>query len=112
MNKSIFAIGVFLFVLLIGTQLVLAFDFNQQPSDQDKQTFDNLLQPVMKVYNLVKYVSTVIAALIILFAGIQYMTSGADPKKRDTAKNMTMYVLIGMVLIWAAPIVVTFMVGS
>jgi hypothetical protein len=39
------------------------------------------------------------------------MTAGSDPKKRDNAKAMTMYVLIGLAVIWAAPFVVSLIVG-
>jgi hypothetical protein len=112
MKKVLFAFGVLAFVVLICTQLTLAYEFNQTISQQDKQTFDQILEPVLKVYNLVKYMSTVLAALVFLFAGITYVSGGSDPKKRDTAKNMAMYVLIGLALIWAAPLVVTFIVGS
>ena len=64
----------------------------------------------MKIYNFVKYSATVIAVLVLLFAGIVYMTAGNDPKKRDQAKNMAGYVIIGLILIWAAPIVVQFII--
>ena len=91
--------------------IVSAIDFNQSISSQDKQTFDKILEPVMKIYNLVKYVATAIAVLVLLFAGITYMTAGADPKKRDTGKQMATYVVIGLVIIWAAPWVVNFVVA-
>jgi len=101
-----------IFVLLIVTMpLAMATDFNQPISSEDKATFDQILEPVMKIYNMVKYAATVIAVIILLFAGVSYMTSGNDPKKRDTAKNMVMYVVIGLIVIWAAPLVVNFIVG-
>ena len=83
-------------------------DFNQEISEDDKDTFDKILEPVMKVYSLVKYGASVIAVLVLLFAGINYMTSGADPKKREHSKNMAMYVVVGLLVIWAAPTVVNF----
>ncbi len=104
-------LALFVLTLVLISPVVLAVDFNQQPSAEDKATFDQILQPVMKVYNLVKYAATVIAVIVLLFAGISYMTSGADPKKRDTAKSMAMYVVIGLIVIWAAPIIVNFIIG-
>ena len=98
-------------VLLISSTLVMAVDFNQAPSSEDKATFDQILQPVMKIYNLVKYIASAIAGVVLLFAGISYMTSGADPKKRENSKSMAMYVIIGLVIIWAAPMVVQLIVG-
>ena len=93
-----------IFIVLISMQFILAVDFNQGNSNEDKATFDEILEPVMKIYNLIKYSATVIAILVLLFAGINYMTSGADPKKREMAKNMVMYVIIGLLVIWAAPL--------
>lgn len=73
--------------------------------------FSEVLKPLTTVYNLVKYAATVIAGLVMLFAGITYISSGSDPGKRDKAKNMVMYVLIGLVVIWAAPFVVDLILG-
>ena len=68
--------------------------------------FDEILAPLQTIYDLVKYAATVIAGLIMLFAGITYITSGSDPGKREKAKSMVMYVIIGLMVIWAAPFVV------
>jgi len=109
--KTQYAIlGLFILTLL-AVQFVSAVDFNQTISAQDKAKFDQMLQPVMKIYNLIKYVTSVIAVIILLFAGITYMISGSDPGKRDKAKNMAMYVVIGLIVIWAAPLVVNFILG-
>lgn len=67
-------------------------------------TYDQILQPIQAIYDLVKYAVTIIAGIVLTFAGITYITSGSDPGKRDKAKNMIMYVLIGLAVIWAAPL--------
>jgi len=101
-----------LFLLLLMPQIVSAqIDFNQGISAQDQATFDQILEPVLKIYNLVKYLATAIAALVMLFAGVNYTMSGSDPKRRENAKSMIMYVVIGLVIVWAAPLVVQFIVG-
>jgi len=97
--------------LFMAMPLVMAVDFSQGPSASEQQTFNQILEPVMKIYNLVKYVASVIAAIALLFAGVTYMISGSDPKKRDNAKGMAMYVIIGLVVIWAAPLVVNLIVS-
>src|SRR3989338_7125313 len=89
----------------------LAVDLNQEPTAEEKAQFDEILSPVMKIYNLVKYSATAIAALMLMFAGISYMSSGNDPKKRDTSKSMASFVIIGMVLILATPALIGFLVG-
>ena len=72
----------------------------------DTATFDQILQPVWKVYSFVKYIATAIAAIFLVFAGIMYMTSGSDMMKRENAKHMIAYVIVGLIVIWAAPFVV------
>ena len=74
--------------------------------------FGEILEPLQTIYDLVKYAATVISGLIMLFAGISYITSGSDPGKREKAKNMVMYVIVGLMVIWAAPFVVELILGE
>ena len=74
--------------------------------------FEEILQPITTIYNLIKYAATIIAGLVMLFAGITYISSGSDPGKREKAKNMVMYVIIGLIVIWAAPFVVDLILGT
>ena len=95
--------------VLIATLIVpmaMAVDLNAEPTAEEKAQFESVLEPVMKIYNLVKYSATAIAAMMLMFAGISYMSSGNDPKKRDTAKSMGSFVVIGLVLVWATPTLV------
>jgi len=108
-KKTIF--GLVLFFALMSTQMVSAAGFDDDISAEDKATFDEILEPVMKIYNLVKYSASVLAVVVLLFAGVGYMTSGSNPGKREKAKSMTMYVVIGLIVIWAAPLLVGFIVG-
>ena len=93
----------FAFLLLLVSHLVFV---------SAAEDFDNILKPLTTIYNLVKYTATAVAGLVMLFAGITYITSGSDPKRRDTAKNMVMYVIIGLMVIWAAPFVVELIIGG
>jgi len=81
-------------------------------SATDTSAYDQILKPVQAIYDLVKYAVTVIAGLVLLVAGVTYISSGSDPIKRDKAKNMVMYVLIGLGVIWAAPFVVQLILGT
>jgi len=110
-NKSLAIFGLSLFAGIFVMQFIFAADFNQPISSEDKATFDQILEPVMKIYNLVKYSATVIAVIILLFAGVSYMISGDNPAKREQAKNMITYVVIGLIVIWVAPLLVNFIVG-
>jgi len=109
MRKN-YAVLSLLVLALMATPLVMA-DFGDPPSQEDQDTFDEILEPIMKIYNLVKYSATVLAVVVLLFAGVNYMTSGSNPGKREQAKSMVMYVVIGLAVIWAAPLLVGFIVG-
>lgn len=99
-------------ILLIGVLLLLPIVVAQSgPSAADKAKFDEILTPLNTIYDLVKYSSTAIAALMMLFAGITYMLSAGDPKKKETAKNMATYVIIGLLVIWVAPLLVNLLIG-
>jgi len=101
-RRLIFLSVVFLLVL---TQMVLV-------SSADEDDFEEILKPVRTVYDLVKYTATIVASLVMLFAGITYITNGSDPGKREKAKNMVMYVIIGLMVIWAAPFIVDLILGD
>ena len=92
-------------MLLVLTQVVMV-------AAADESDFEEILKPLTTIYNLVKYAATVIAGLVTLFAGVTYISSGSDPGKREKAKNMVMYVIVGLIVIWAAPFVVDLILGS
>ncbi|MGV8162418.1 MAG: pilin [Candidatus Nanoarchaeia archaeon] len=100
-----------LFLALLFLPLgVMAVDFNSTISPQDQQTFDQILSPVMKIYNFVKYAATVLAVLFLIFAGVTFITSGNDTAKREQAKMMATYIVIGLIVIWVAPLIVNYIV--
>lgn len=94
-----------IFVVLAMTHVVLV-------SAAGQADYEQILKPLTTIYDLVKYAATIIAGLVMLFAGITYISSGSDPGKREKAKNMVMYVIIGLIVIWAAPFVVDLILGS
>jgi len=94
-------------ILMLMTILPVSAQSAMPPGGSiDTSTFDQILQPVWKIYGFIKYVATAIAAIFLVFAGITFMTSGNDIGKRDSAKNTIAFVVLGMLVIWAAPFVV------
>ncbi|MCD4771701.1 pilin [archaeon] len=96
------SIAICSFLALIQIALVVA------ATDAD---FEEILEPLTVIYDLIKYAATIVSGLVMLFAGITYITSGSDPGKREKAKNMVMYVIVGLMVIWAAPFVVNLILG-
>ena len=99
---------VFLLVLLAMPVALAALDFNQSISPQDQQQFDGILAPVMKVFYFIRYAATILAVLMLVFAGITFITAGGDMTKKDYAKNTAFGVIIGLILIWVAPLIVQY----
>jgi hypothetical protein len=91
---------VLLFAVIFISPLLLGV-VSAQSSD-----FGEILAPLQTIYDLVKYAATVIAGLVMLFAGITYIANGADPGKREKAKSMVTYVFVGLMVIWAGPFIV------
>jgi cation transport ATPase len=93
-------------IIVAAIYLLTIIAFQVSFASAQSTSFEEILRPLETIYDLVKYAATVIAGLVMLFAGITYISSGSDPGKREKAKNMVMYVFIGLIVIWAAPFVV------
>jgi len=105
-NKLPAEILVLILALTLGTQISYAVDFDQ--GNVDTATFDQILQPLMKIYSFIKYAASAIAGIVLLLAGLTYMTSGGDPGKREKAKSMATFVVVGLIVIWATPLIVNY----
>jgi hypothetical protein len=79
-------------------------------SNEQKQEFDQILIPLTKFYEFIKYSSTIIAALYLLFAGLSYVMSSDNIEKRSSIKSTIGYILLGISLIWAAPYIVNLII--
>ena len=110
MKKILYFLLLLVLFLMPNVLAAQQADIDTEITAEEQQQFDQILQPVFKIYNFVKYIATVVAVIFLLYAGISYMTSGNDPKKRDQAKNIVTYVVIGMVVIWAAPLLVNLLI--
>jgi len=111
MIKDFFNFSMLYFLLVMMFLPTVLADDDYAPVDteitaEERAQFDEILTPVMKIYNFIKYIATAVAVVFIAIAGISFMTSGNDPRKRDQAKTIATYVVIGLVVIWAAPLIV------
>jgi type IV secretory pathway VirB2 component (pilin) len=98
-----------LLALVLLSSFASALDFTE-PSSADKATFDKILEPVMKVYNFIKYAASVIGVIMLVVAGISFMTAGTNQMQRDNAKSTATYVVIGLIIVWVAPMIVNYLI--
>ncbi|MFC1722924.1 pilin [Nanoarchaeota archaeon] len=101
-------------ILVLATMPMIVsaeIDFDATLTPAEEQAFDEILSPVMKIYNFIKYAVTVLCVLMLVFAGISFAMSGGDQGKKDRAKNTAVGVVIGLILVWVAPLIVQFMIS-
>ena len=101
----------FLIILVPMFKVVHAATVDTIISADDKAKFDQMLNPVTKIYHFIEYGATLVGVIFLSIAGFQYIMSGNDIKKRETAKHTAAFALIGLAVIWAAPTAVSLLTG-
>jgi type IV secretory pathway VirB2 component (pilin) len=69
----------------------------------------SITEPLNRIYDLVKGVVSVGAVLILTFAGVKFMVSGDNMQAREGSKSMLTYAVLGLVIVWVAPLLVGFL---
>lgn len=62
--------------------------------------------------NLVYFVIGIVAVIMIIFSGYQYLTSNGDPAKAATAMKTILYAVIGLVVAAVAFAITNFVMGN
>ncbi len=73
-----------------------------------------LMETVYNITDWTFYILLSVAAIIGIVAGVQFMTSSGDPAKTEKARNLLLYMLIGLIIAALAkviPAIVRTMVG-
>ena len=73
-----------------------------QPNDS---TISNILTIVIGTVG-------VVAVLVIIVAGLQFIASRGDPQKSNTARNAVIYASVGLVIVIISFSIVKFVLGS
>lgn len=61
--------------------------------------------------NVFSAIAGIIAVVMMMIAGLKYMTSGGDAGKVASAQNTVLYAAIGIVIVVLAQVIVKFVVG-
>ena len=73
---------------------------------------DQITAPISKIYDLIKAVVSILGIIAITVAGAYYMFSGSNIQARDNAKSTVSYAVVGLVLVWVAPLIVTYLTAA
>ena len=72
-------------------------------------TISEITAPITKIYDLIKGIVAVLGIIAITGAGAMYMFSGSNIQARENAKSMVSYAIVGLVLVWVAPLLVGYL---
>ncbi len=99
-------IDFFLLVVVMSMSFVMPVVHAQTT---DTSAYNEILKPIQKIYDLVRYAATLLALLGFAFAAIQLIIAGTNTGKREKAKTMMASIVGGLFVIWAAPLVVPYL---
>jgi len=88
------AAGILALVGLVAADLVI-------PADQ----------PICRLYGIIQVLGTIAGVLIAAYGGF-ILASSNDIAERNTAKGLLGGVIIGLIIIWVAPLLVKSLVGA
>jgi len=69
---------------------------------QNPLCWDTIEEVIEGIINFIFWVALAIAPIMIIVAGFFFLTSGGNPDKIRTAKNMILYTVIGLVIVLLA----------
>lgn len=82
---------------------VRAGDFDQPISSSEKAVFKEMFKPLFTIYNMFKFLATVVGAVYLSWGALNLMTAGDDLRKREMAKSKLSFTVLGMMIVWGIP---------
>jgi hypothetical protein len=67
---------------------------------------------IIRVARLIATIVGVVAVIVIIIGGLQYMLAAGDSAKINNAKNAILYALIGLVVAVIAQFIILFVIGA
>ena len=83
--------------------------FVHAQSPVESASIEEILEPLNKVYDLTRSAVGVIGCIALVVAGAMYLFSGNNIQSRENAKNMMTYSVIGLMVVYTAPMLVGYM---
>lgn len=67
---------------------------------------------LQQILQIVLGIFGAVAVLIIVIAGLKFVTSAGNPQSASKARNTILYAVVGLVVISAAEVIVSFVLGK
>ena len=101
-NKRLLLLSVFLSFFLVGGTIQAQCGQSCTPGTicfLNPLTACSVEELIERLINFIFIAGIAIAPLMILIAAYNFITAGGDPKKVQTARNIILYTLIGLVIV-------------
>lgn len=67
---------------------------------------------LIQAANLISYITGMASVIAILIGGFEYVISAGDSAKVNTAKNVILYAVIGLIVVIMAQVIIRFVIGN
>lgn len=67
---------------------------------------------IKTVVNILSFIAGIAAVIMIIVAGLKYVTSSGDTSNTASAKNTLLYAIVGLIVVALAQIIVRFVIGK
>ncbi len=74
----------------------------------DTAAFKEIFTPILRLIDLLKYASTILALLYFIIAGLNFVVSGGNVGNKEKSKQMITGIIIGLGVIWAASAILNY----
>lgn len=120
MNKfKIFAIVILVITLFLTLYPVVYADFGEgfdpskvaYDSSSNTDAVNKVTQPINKIFNTIVRILQILSIAGIILTGLRYMFTTDTLKKADF-KESTMYLIIGMVIVFCTSTIINFIVNA
>lgn len=92
--------------LFILIALLAPLTIKAQVEIENPVTSDSLWELLSRVIDFIFYISISIASLMIIIGAYFFLTSAGEPGKVQTAKNVILYALIGLVVVFLSKAII------
>lgn len=67
---------------------------------------------ITKIAQVIAIIAGIVAVIMIIIGGFQYVLSGGDGNKTASAKNTILYALVGLIVVALAQVLVSFVLSK
>ena len=89
-----------------------AADFSPNPGEYTQNQGEELTGQIITIINGIVGALGLVAVVVIILGGVQYMTSSGDASKVKKAKDTILYGIIGLVICVLAFAIVNFVIAN